>query len=370
MFRGSSMRTGVSACRIPRKPSLLWVTEIGPIVSSPVFEDSKIYLATMTGRIFALNPFQKQIKWHLSVGSPLVSSPLVHNGILVAATYDAWIKDTSFTGKNFMLGIDTKDGTQIWSHEIPGDIFSSPCLVDDGRTVVVGCMNKVIYALEAKSGDLLWVFQTGGEVWSSPSYNGEHIFVGSDDGLLYCLDIDGKLLWKTKLKGKVRSSSPCLSFYDEDDDEQSEHHSVFIGTYNGGIFCLNQSSGMIKWSKDISKPVMASPATIKDKAFFAASDQTIYCFKVKDGSKVWDYRTGDKIWSSPSISEYDAVMFFGSLDSHIYGIDINTGRQTWKFPTMNMIDSSAAIASDMMFMGSRDGLLYVFGSEIMPPYIR
>jgi hypothetical protein len=37
---------------------------------------------------------------------------------------------------------------------------------------------------------------------------------------------------------------------------------------------------------------------------------------------------------------------------------------------MNMIDSSAAIASDMMFVGSRDGLLYVFGSEITPPYIR
>jgi outer membrane protein assembly factor BamB len=90
------MRTGVSASRIPRKPSLLWVTEIGPIVSSPVFEDSKIYVATMTGRIFALNPFQKQIKLHLNVGSSLVSSPLVHNGILVAATYLPWIKVLSF----------------------------------------------------------------------------------------------------------------------------------------------------------------------------------------------------------------------------------------------------------------------------------
>jgi hypothetical protein len=36
---------------------------------------------------------------------------------------------------------------------------------------------------------------------------------------------------------------------------------------------------------------------------------------------------------------------------------------------MKMIDSSAAIASNMMFIGSRDGLLYVFGSETTPPYI-
>jgi eukaryotic-like serine/threonine-protein kinase len=63
------------------------------------------------------------------------------------------------------------------------------------------------------------------------------------------------------------------------------------------------------------------------------------------------------------------VLFFGSLDAHIYGIDIDTGKQTWKFPTMGMIDSSAAIANDMLFMGSRDGLLYVFGSEMTPAYI-
>ncbi len=180
----------------------------------------------------------------------------------------------------------------------------------------------------------------------------------------YCLDIDGKLIWKTKLNGKIKSSSPCLSF----DDDQSS--SLFIGTYNGGMFCLNQSTGVIKWNKQILKPVMASPATIKDKVFFAASDKRIYCFHVKDGSRIWDFETGDKIWSSPSLSEYDGIMFFGSLDSHIYGVDINTGRQTWKFPTMNMLDSSAAIASNMMLIGSRDGLLYIFGSEIAPSYIR
>jgi glucose dehydrogenase len=364
MFRGSAMRTGVSASRISRKPSLLWVKEVGPSVSSPVFVDGTVYVSTITGRIFALNISEREIKWHLYVGSPIVSSPLIYNGILVAATYDSWIKDTSFTGKNFLLGIDSNYGTQIWNYEIPGGVFSSPCLVGDGMTGVVGSMDKFIYAIEIKSGNILWKFETGGEVWSSPSYNGNEIFIGSDDGFLYCLDIDGKLIWKTKLNGKIRSSSPCLCF---DDDQNS---SLFIGTYNGGMFCLNQSTGVIKWNKQILKPVMASPATIKDKVFFAASDKKIYCFHVEDGSRIWEFETEDKIWSSPCMSESDGIMFFGSLDSHIYGIDINTGRQTWKFPTMNMLDSSPAIASNMMLLGSRDGLLYIFGSEITPSYIR
>jgi outer membrane protein assembly factor BamB len=89
---------------------------------------------------------------------------------------------------------------------------------------------------------------------------------------------------------------------------------------------------VIKWNKQILKPVMASPATIKDKVF-ATSDKRIYCFLVEDGSRIWEFETEDKIWSSPSRSESDGIMFFGSLDSHIYGIGINTGRQIWKFPT-------------------------------------
>lgn len=357
------MRTGVSASKIRRKPSLLWVTEVGPTVSSPIFADGAIYISTLTGRIFALDPIQKQIKWHLNIGSPLVSSSLLHNRTLVAATYDSWIKGTSFAKKNFVYGIDTEGGNQIWECEIPGDIFSSPCLVD-GMIIIVGSMDNGVYALERLSGNIMWRFETGGEVWSSPSYNGDQIFIGSDDGFIYCLDIDGKLHWKTKLNGKIRSSSPCLSF-DED-----RIPSVLIGTFDGGMFCLNQSTGTITWSKRISKPVMASPATINDRVIFATSDRKIYCFQVKDGSWIWDFETDDKIWSSPSISECEGVMFFGSLDSHIYGIDIVTGKQTWKFPTMNMVDSSAAIASNMLFIGSRDGLFYVFGSETTPSYIR
>jgi outer membrane protein assembly factor BamB len=365
MFRGCSMRTGVSASRISRKPSLLWITEVGPIVSSPVFAQDTIYISTITGRIFALNIIEKQIKWHLNIGSPIVSSPMLCDRILVAATYDSWIKGTSFTGKNLLLGIDTVTGKQIWAYEIAGDVFSSPCNVDDDMMIFVGSINNTIYALDECSGNIQWKFETGGEIWSSPSYNGSEIFIGSDDGFIYCLNLDGKLLWKTKLNGRIRSSSPCLSSVDE-----NQNSSVFIGTYNGGMFCLNQSNGIIRWSKHITKPVMASPATIDDKVFFAASDQKIYCLQKKDGSSIWDFETGDKLWSSPSISKYDDVMFIGSLDSHIYGIDINTGRQTWKFPTMNMIDSSPAIANSMMFLGSRDGLLYIFGSENTPNYIR
>jgi outer membrane protein assembly factor BamB len=215
----------------------------------------------------ALNTVQRQIKWHLNLGSSLVSSPLLYGDILICATYDSCIKETIFMEKNFVFAIDIKNGQPMWSFEIGGGIFSSPCLVNND-IVIVGSMNKGIYAIDIK-GNLRWIFETGAEVWSSPSYNGNTIFIGSDDGFVYCLNVDCDLEWKTKLNGKIKSSSPCIS--------PEEDGSIFIGTHNGGMYCLNQETGIIKWNKGISKPVLSSPAILKDAVFFAASDNRIYC---------------------------------------------------------------------------------------------
>jgi hypothetical protein len=55
MFRGNAMRTGISSSSLPRKLSLQWIIELGPIIASPVYENSTLYSSTITGRIFALN---------------------------------------------------------------------------------------------------------------------------------------------------------------------------------------------------------------------------------------------------------------------------------------------------------------------------
>jgi outer membrane protein assembly factor BamB len=358
MFRGNAKRTGLSSSNLSRRPSLCQITEFGPMVASPIYDTDVVYVATITGRIFAASVSQKEVKWHSNMASPIVSSPLLQEDLLITATFDSWIKDTAFLGKNLVFGLDTNSGDQMWSLEINGDVFSSPCVAKD--MIIIGSMNKNLLAIDSSIGDLKWTFEALGEIWSSPSFNGDSIFVGCDDGFLYCLNLDGKLKWKTKLNGKIRSSSPCLS----------EDNLIFIGTQNGSVYCLDQSDGVIRWDKQVAKPVLSSAAVLKDKVFFGSSDKKMYCFYCDTGSMVWEFETSDRIWSSPAIAKNDMMLFFGSLDSHIYGLDISTGNQTWKFPTMNMIDSSPCIADNMLFFAGRDGILYVFSSEKDEYYVR
>jgi len=65
-------------------------------------------------------------------------------------------------------------------------------LYSDYETIVIGSLDHKIYCIDLR-GNILWDYVTDGEVWSSPSLDWEYIFVGSDDGNIYSLNIDGSL---------------------------------------------------------------------------------------------------------------------------------------------------------------------------------
>ncbi len=348
MFKGNAQRTGVSRSKPIRRPSLQWVTEVGPTVSSPVFDRGNLYVATLTGRIFSLNISKRMTQWDVTMG-PLVSSPLITDSLLIGGTFNGWSNGKTNFEENCIFALSRNDGHTIWEVKIAGELFSSPCIGNE--MIVIGSLDQKIYCVDL-GGNILWDYETDGEIWSSPSLDGEFIFIGSDDRHIYSLNLDGSLRWKTKLNGKIRSSSPCLS---------QEDRLLFCGTHEGGMYCLDSCTGSIIWSRHIPKPVLSSPTQTQNKVIFATSNNTVYCLNSCDGKMVWDFEVGDRIWSSPSLVENDEMLFFGCLDSHIYGVNVRLGKLEWKFPTMGLIDSSPCIADGHLFVASRDGLLYVFG---------
>jgi outer membrane protein assembly factor BamB len=66
-------------------------------------------------------------------------------------------------------------------------ITSSPSVLDG--TVYFGSWDNNVYALDANSGVKLWSYTTGGSVFSSPAIaKGGQVYIGSDDGHLYCIN--------------------------------------------------------------------------------------------------------------------------------------------------------------------------------------
>jgi len=69
-----------------------------------------------------------------------------------------------------------------------------------GDTLYFGSSSdNKIYALDAATGRQRWSFFTGGPVRLAPTVWKGRVYVGSDDGFVYCLNAeDGKLLWKLR----------------------------------------------------------------------------------------------------------------------------------------------------------------------------
>lgn len=166
------------------------------------------------------------------------------------------------------------------------------------------------------------------------------------------------MIWKTKLQGKVRSSSPCLTC-DTDDCNDPGSPSLYIGTQSGNLYRIKKDNGAVLWSSDLGSPLLSSPSSIQGYVLIGSSNGYLHCLKSACGSLFWKFKTADKIWASPALTK-GLKVFVGSLDSHIYYLDILTGRVLWKFPTLDMIDSSPCITGGMLLVGSRDGYLYFF----------
>jgi len=85
--------------------------------------------------------------------------------------------------------------------------------------------------------------------------------------------------------------------------------------------------------------------------------------KVKVGTPIWEFETGDWVHSSPAIGS-DGTVYVGSRDNKLYAINGKSGVKLWEFETGRGVYSSPAIGSDgTVYVGSKDNKLYAIKTD-------
>ena len=292
-------------------------------------------------------------KWMLIILIPLILIQSycisVASSISASSSTDYWTMfrhDTSHSGYS-TANNPTNSVKLLWTFTTMAGVESSPTVANG--CVFVGCNDGAVYCLNSSNGELVWYYATGSEVKSSPAIDNGCVYIGSDDFNVYALNAtNGIQLWNYTTGDRVESSPAVVDGI------------VYIGSRDGNVYALNASSGAKLWSYTIGHGVDSSPAVSDGVVYVASYDYFVYALNASTGNKIWHRHTGSTI-SSPSV--YNGYVYIGSYDGYVCGLNASTGAKIWEYPTEDSVSSSPAVAYGCIYVGSEDNNVYCLNAS-------
>jgi|GEM_PF-2358052 len=243
-----------------------------------------------------------------------------------------------------------------WITALGGPIVSSP-VVSDG-VVYIGCRDSSIYALDIQTGEILWKKKTLAGVDATPWVEGEWVFIPSRDGKIYTLNKKNGVV-QGELEGGMQLASPLMA--------EGNYLVMNLGPpYNLlATRSVNKTSGLP--DAHLSSLILpqisySSPAYARGKVVVGANNGSLQAFDLVEGKLApgWTYNTSGGVYMSTPALE-DTVVYFapGNLDSSVYALSLNSGELLWKSESRAQTDMQKGALdkrSTGRFLGDRENL--------------
>jgi outer membrane protein assembly factor BamB len=142
-------------------------------VDGLAYDGGRLYAASYAGTVVAVNARTGEIVW--TAAAPGASRVAVAEGLVVAVTIST------------IDAFSVADGSRIWSVRMRGGPEGDPVPV--GRWMLVPTGDQGLLWIETASGRVLRVFDPGTGVSGSPAILGGRVYVLSNGGDLYALDL-------------------------------------------------------------------------------------------------------------------------------------------------------------------------------------
>jgi outer membrane protein assembly factor BamB len=235
----------------------LWTFKTGgEIRSSPVVVGDRVLIGSYDEYLYCLSTRNGSVLWKLKTNGYVHSTPSISGGLAFIAGCDEMfrairisdgkemfsIASGAYTGaspalragaayygtfNNEVLMVNLTSHRISWRYQHPQrkfPFYSSAAVMLD--RVVIGGRDKMVHGLSA-AGKGVWTFATRARVESSPAISGGRVFVGSNDGRFYVLDLNtGAKLWEFNA-GAPLSASPAIA-----------NARIVIGSQDGRLYCF------------------------------------------------------------------------------------------------------------------------------------
>src|SRR6185369_8246111 len=294
-FHANNARTGVYESPGPKQfTGVKWTFKAaGPIVTSPAIADGVVYIASLSGHMYAIDQETGKEKWNFKSRMPIASSPAIAGDTLYFVS-----------SAGSLAALDLKTGQPKWVYATEYERKFE-------------AKNLHGYPSAAQTIPDAW------DIWiSSPAVANGKVYFGSGDGNVYAVDAQtGQLIWKFATKDVVHSSPAVVN------------NTVYIGSWDSYLYAIDAESGQEKWDYPTSKSWVNTTPAVRDGLVYAATSDSsrVFALDAKTGRLRFNFAAKAYVFSSPALAA--DLAYIGSHNGKLYAIDAKTGKFAWEFQT-------------------------------------
>ena len=313
-----------------------WQVNAGSLVEfPPVIDDGIAIVGTNHQRVMAIDVRTGHRKWQFFTKGRIASSPAIAGGVAFLTTTDGYLIARRIT-----------DGDKLWEKKIGSSSESSPTIV--GNAMYVATLDGHVFRFDLQ-GNEIWRTTVRGEVKSAAAVYKDTIIVGDYAGHLTSLaQATGKRIWSVSSPGRAFRGSG--RFYA---GPAVQYGRVYIGNVNGRFMAFNAETGKLAWLRSTRDWVYSSAAIADRTVFVGSYDHHLYAFDAASGDVRWTFDAGERISGSPSVigrTVYVSTLSRTPSTARTYGVDVATGRKVWTFPD-GRYSPAVAVRSTIVIVG-------------------
>jgi len=303
--------------------TILWTQYAGDLIAAkPIAVNGIIYVASMDGKVYALNAELGSKLWETQVALPFTWSAINPIGGIIASPVYSKGKLYVLIRDGALLSLDAFTGKILWKYELENKTAITPTLVDDKYLVFFDDTGR-IYIFDIDKREVIKTYHFREYIWAKAAYDGKrYVYIGTYRGRIIKLD---KTTWNiTKMIYNftlIRGGIVGALVY-------SEGH-LYFTTSASFLYALDEDLNVI-WSVKLGGPALGGPSVSEAFIFVASADTYVYCIDKDTGDIIWS--TTLNYESSSTIAVSKEYIYLVDDYGYIYCIDKKTGTIIWSKP--------------------------------------
>ncbi|CAL1277469.1 unnamed protein product, partial [Larinioides sclopetarius] len=308
-FIGS--HSGLFCCFNIMEASLKWTVKLPDRIESSSclsFCGKYVFVGCYDHHLYCMNVKDGNILWFFSTGAEIKSSPVVSS------------QNAVFIGSHdkHIYAINGENGELLWKKMIgKGSIFSSPAIFEESAIISVATLDGILAALKMDTGITIWTYNYGKPLFSSPLLTASGIFIGATNNCFLHFNLSGTMVFELCTNGPVFSSATAAL--------PPDNNHIIFGCHDSAVYCVNVNGKSI-WKFDSDSPVYASPFVFQWKqnnyVAVATAAGMIYILGQSTGEIKLTLKCCGEIFSSPVI--LNGFLVVGCRDNFVYCYNLSS----------------------------------------------